>query len=277
MASMWYYSSKNEQKGPVTYDELAGLAQSGRVRSTDLVWEEGSPDWIKASTVRGLFDAGPSAQVRADEPAPRRRAGRDDDFADDRPRRSVRRPQKSSNGLMIGLIAGGAGLLIVAIVVIIIVVANSNSRPERPPGIAFKPEPIPVMPGPGGGGPVGIGLPAGGKLIVPSRIGTRADDTITNFDSFDFGPGRGGCRCKVYQTTLVPGKLYTIDMMSGVMDCYLRLVDSRGMQVAADDDGGDGLNARIVFRPAAADTYRIVCTTFMPGEIGNFTLSIRED
>ena len=49
MASMWYYSSKNEQKGPVTYDELAGLAQSGRVRSTDLVWEEGSPDWIKAS------------------------------------------------------------------------------------------------------------------------------------------------------------------------------------------------------------------------------------
>jgi hypothetical protein len=43
-------------------------------------------------------------------------------------------------------------------------------------------------------------------------------------------------------------------MISQQFDAYLRLEDSTGRQLAADDDGGDGLNSRITFKPEKTDT-----------------------
>jgi serine/threonine protein kinase/tetratricopeptide (TPR) repeat protein len=84
----------------------------------------------------------------------------------------------------------------------------------------------------------------------------------------------------VYQVKLVVGKTYVIDMVSPdqkALDPYLVLMDSSGKTLAEDDDSGEGLNARITFRPGKDDTYRIQATSF--GWIGNceFALTVNEN
>src|SRR5207248_1372383 len=146
----------------------------------DLVWEEGTADWIEARTVKGLFAPVRAEEaVRADVPAPRvrrvpRPTARDDRPADDDwqrrddrpgrgawPRRAEREPERSSKGLVIGLIVGGLVAVIAATVIIIVAAGGSSDkkepvaalpRIEPPPGVAppFAPPvmPPPVMPPP---------------------------------------------------------------------------------------------------------------------------------
>jgi hypothetical protein len=73
-----------------------------------------------------------------------------------------------------------------------------------------------------------------------------------------------------------PGSLFTIDMASKEMDSFLRLEDSAGKQLATDDDGAGNLDARIVFRPAKEDTYKIIATTMQPRQTGTFSLTVRQ-
>src|SRR4051794_22211267 len=56
-ASFWY-ESNGEQKGPITAAQLKGLAVSGELRPTDMIWKEGAPDWMTAGSVKGLFPEG---------------------------------------------------------------------------------------------------------------------------------------------------------------------------------------------------------------------------
>src|SRR5689334_8477432 len=71
---------------------------------------------------------------------------------------------------------------------------------------------------------------------------------ITNADLKD--KVRTDSFCKTYKYKMIEGKTYQIDMTAvpGVLDPYLRLEDGAGKQVAEDDDGGEGLNARIVYK-----------------------------
>lgn len=57
IASRWYWVHEGRQGGPVTWDELQGLAKRGSLRASDLVLREGTQDWR------------PAATARADEPA----------------------------------------------------------------------------------------------------------------------------------------------------------------------------------------------------------------
>ena len=57
IASRWYWVHEGRQGGPVTWDELQGLAKRGSLRASDLVLREGTQDWR------------PAAAARADEPA----------------------------------------------------------------------------------------------------------------------------------------------------------------------------------------------------------------
>jgi len=41
----WYYVLKGEQKGPVTLEELQGLATSGVIQPQDFVWKQGMANW----------------------------------------------------------------------------------------------------------------------------------------------------------------------------------------------------------------------------------------
>ena len=58
----WYYAEGGEQRGPVSAEELAGLARAGTVTDQTLIWHEGLPAWEPFATHR--------ATVAPDLPAP---------------------------------------------------------------------------------------------------------------------------------------------------------------------------------------------------------------
>src|SRR5436309_2156655 len=56
MASEWYYTQNGQQApSPVSSSQLAQLAGSGQLQPTDMVWREGMPNWVAASSIKGLF------------------------------------------------------------------------------------------------------------------------------------------------------------------------------------------------------------------------------
>nr|MBC8290225.1 DUF4339 domain-containing protein [Planctomycetota bacterium] len=50
----WHYAINGETKGPVSSRELSQLAEAGTLSPEDLVWKEGSADWVPASSIKGL-------------------------------------------------------------------------------------------------------------------------------------------------------------------------------------------------------------------------------
>ena len=84
-------------------------------------------------------------------------------------------------------------------------------------------------------------------------------------------------RHKVHTVKLQADKTYQIDLMSKAFDAYLYLEDSAQKVLKEDDDSGDGLNARIIFRPTRTDTYRIIATAFGPKGEGAYSLSVIEN
>ncbi|MFO0965329.1 MAG: DUF4339 domain-containing protein [Gemmataceae bacterium] len=167
MTKAWYYSQGGRREGPVPFDELKDLARRGRLRSTDLVWEEGTADWIKASMVGGLFADGGGADEPMRRRRPEERVKRD---RGDRPRDESGRAEPlakpGSRGQMIALFTGIAGLVIVGIVFIVIAVANRGETPADPPvakGPATAPEP-PTRIDP----PVVMPPAKGGTLVTPA-------------------------------------------------------------------------------------------------------------
>jgi hypothetical protein len=68
MVPEWYHADHGQQCGPVTFADLQALAAQGRLRPSDLVWKNGWPDWVAASTQEGLFAPAPAAVPK--RPAP---------------------------------------------------------------------------------------------------------------------------------------------------------------------------------------------------------------
>ena len=81
---------------------------------------------------------------------------------------------------------------------------------------------------------------------------------------------------KLFNVQFEKGKTYRIDHSSKQpeFDAYLFLEDADGTQLEADDDGGGGLNSRIVYKVAKTGTYRIIATTLPAGQTGKFTVEI---
>ena len=55
MTELWYYTSEGKQMDPVSMHELTRLVADGVLKPTDMVWTEGMPRWIRASSVKELF------------------------------------------------------------------------------------------------------------------------------------------------------------------------------------------------------------------------------
>ena len=80
---------------------------------------------------------------------------------------------------------------------------------------------------------------------------------------------------KSYKIQMKADKTYVIDLVKdGVRDPFLYLEDAKGVQVAADDDSGGELNARIIFVPRTDGEYTIIATT-LGKETGGFNLTVR--
>ncbi|MBU4198861.1 MAG: CD225/dispanin family protein [Verrucomicrobia bacterium] len=69
----WFYLKNGEQKGPVPKEFIQGLAQSGQLQRTDLVWTEGMKDWLAAETVPDIpfprFTPPPGSAIPGGAPA----------------------------------------------------------------------------------------------------------------------------------------------------------------------------------------------------------------
>ena len=76
------------------------------------------------------------------------------------------------------------------------------------------------------------------------------------------------------------GKTYVIDMQKAgknpMRDPYLILLDPGGNEVARDDDGGGGLNARITYRAQQTGQFQIVATNCFGNDFGTYTLKVVE-
>ncbi len=79
---------------------------------------------------------------------------------------------------------------------------------------------------------------------------------------------------KLFSVELNSRYTYQIDLMSTDFDPFLRLLDSSGNTVEVDDDGGNGLNAQLTFRPTSSGTYRIIATSLRRTGSGDFTLTV---
>lgn len=56
MSAKWYVLRDGvTQYGPYDEEQLHSLAEEGRVVVTDLLWKEGTPDWVPAASLTDLF------------------------------------------------------------------------------------------------------------------------------------------------------------------------------------------------------------------------------
>jgi hypothetical protein len=102
----------------------------------------------------------------------------------------------------------------------------------------------------------------------------KIDGKLANEDPEDMlGPRN---RYKIYSVKMVAGRTYTIDLASGDFDAYLRLSDGQFKKLAEDDDSGGGTDSRIVFMAKSDGTHHIVATS-LDGQVGSFTLTVREE
>lgn len=105
----------------------------------------------------------------------------------------------------------------------------------------------------------------GGALLTKS-------DELTSDDPL--GKYLKQSHTKTYDFKMEQGKVYRIDVKSTAFDTFLILENPTGRPVANDDDGGGGLNSRIVFGPPEAGTYKIIVTSFKGGQTGKFQLTV---
>nr|MBR9809478.1 DUF4339 domain-containing protein [bacterium] len=67
---LWFYADSNkQQQGPLPFDEIRRLAESGVIQPSTLIWKEGMTDWTAASEIQGVFQnpvtqtTGPPIQI----------------------------------------------------------------------------------------------------------------------------------------------------------------------------------------------------------------------
>lgn len=68
-ADDWLVAKNNQQFGPITFDQLRSYARDGLVSRSDLLKKAGSPAWLRAQDIHGLFPLQPPLPA---EPAVRR-------------------------------------------------------------------------------------------------------------------------------------------------------------------------------------------------------------
>ena len=58
MASEWFYPVNGQQsQSSATDAQIKQMATSGQLQPTDMIWKDGMPNWVPASTIKGLFPA----------------------------------------------------------------------------------------------------------------------------------------------------------------------------------------------------------------------------
>jgi serine/threonine protein kinase/tetratricopeptide (TPR) repeat protein len=107
-------------------------------------------------------------------------------------------------------------------------------------------------------------------------VGEPGEGTLTRTDPPDLFPLTKQSHHKVFAVPLEAGQPYLIDLR-GDFDTFLRIEDAQKKPLGQNDDvRPDDLNSRLVFIPPQQGTYRVVVTSFKPGDTGAFTLSVQK-
>ena len=117
----------------------------------------------------------------------------------------------------------------------------------------------------------------------PAPRGRGNDDAATVLAIGETAPGRladgdeqlgqTGEYVDTYRFVGERGQRIAVDITSGEFDTYAILQPPEGDQID-NDDGPNGTNARIVQVLPATGEYRILVTSYRPGETGNYTVSV---
>ena len=83
----------------------------------------------------------------------------------------------------------------------------------------------------------------------------------------------GGAFQESWTLVLANDTTVRIDLVSNQFDTWLVLKDSAGAVIVIDDDGGSGVNSRVQ-RGLAAGTYEIVASSYGPGALGGYQLTV---
>lgn len=70
------------------------------------------------------------------------------------------------------------------------------------------------------------------------------------------------------------GQIVQIDVMSSDFDAFAILQDAAGNELTRDDDGGDGLDARITYTLPNSGTYRVVANTYRADRFGSYRIRL---
>ncbi|HZZ82376.1 MAG TPA: trypsin-like peptidase domain-containing protein [Gemmataceae bacterium] len=117
---------------------------------------------------------------------------------------------------------------------------------------------------------------AGGKLVFEKKDALNKDNDAAIPSPKDKNENS---YFKAYAFRMKAGHTYTIDLQSGdksgkKLDTFLRLETPEAKMIAEDDDGAGFPHSRIVHKALKDGDYRVVATSFEPGQTGNFTVKI---
>jgi thiol-disulfide isomerase/thioredoxin len=120
----------------------------------------------------------------------------------------------------------------------------------------------------------GTVVPPGGKgKVLGFKNGNATiDGAITDKDPRD----PSGRYFKVFTFTATKGRNYVFEVRSkGKFNPFIRVEDETGLRLR-DEEFGDTKVSRLLLHAYQGGTYRVVATTFLPGQTGEFTLAARE-
>jgi hypothetical protein len=109
-----------------------------------------------------------------------------------------------------------------------------------------------------------------GRSVGPATMASAAG-ALTSDDVLS----AGGRRVQVWRLAADPGAELRIDLRSADFDAYLYAVGPDLGEGLRDDDGGEGLNARLCLVVGDSGEYRLVASS-LGGETGTFTLQVSE-
>jgi serine protease Do len=115
-----------------------------------------------------------------------------------------------------------------------------------------------------------------GKEGAPIELKLEKGTVTHNGSLAKADPRYNGKIHKLFIVKMEEGKTYQIDHMSRNFDAYLYLQGPDGKVLAEDDDGGEGLNSRIIHRAGKTGEYRIVATSLAGSQTGAFTFIVTE-
>ncbi len=118
--------------------------------------------------------------------------------------------------------------------------------------------------------------PGPARSLAPGAAVTEGFDFDAPGESIDERPNQLSYFYRDYVLQVRPGETLTLDLESRDFDPYLEVGVMSPLGFAAarrDDDSGDGLNARLVLRPAGEGPVQVRARTLRPGT-GCYTLRV---